>query len=364
MINKYLPLPMCILLASCTTPNNVNRLAPSQEIKYKSTEGYTHQFANSYNMPKAYPHTCEEDCYPKSPYIECQNDMETCQYIGKNPALSIDEERTFDVKWLGHASFSVTTPTGETILIDPVTGQFDWPVDWAFVHLAGGFYRNEPTAYQKQTLNDAKAVVYSHIHYDHFSKSDIEKIGNQPTYLTPLNFADYFPTGGYNIVEMPWYTQYGVGKTDVHFVPAHHFSNRLVVPMITNDDDETLWGGWVFKSADRQLFFAGDTGYSGHFKDIHAQYGDMDVCLIPIASYHHETHGKWYRNVHLTPEDALLAAKELNCGVMIPWGHGNMSWKMGDHTSHSALFRLLHMKNQLKSTTPLYILNEGEQVKL
>ncbi|MDK2596588.1 MBL fold metallo-hydrolase [Pseudoalteromonas obscura] len=364
MINKYLPLPMCILLASCATPNNVNRLEPSQEIKYKSTEGYTHQFANSYKMPETYPHTCVENCYPKSQYIECQNDMETCQYIGENPAFSINEQHTFDVKWLGHASFSVTTPTGETILIDPVTGQFDWPVDWAFVHLAGGFYRNEPTAYQKQTLNDAKAVVYSHIHYDHFSKSDIEKIGNQPTYLTPLNFADYFPTGGYNIVEMPWYTQYDVGQTGVHFVPAHHFSNRVVVPMITNDDDETLWGGWVFKSAGRQLFFAGDTGYSGHFKDIHAKYGDMDVCLIPIASYHHETHGKWYRNVHLTPEDALLAAKELNCGVMIPWGHGNMSWKMGDHSSHSALFRLLHMKTQLKSTTPLYILNEGEQVKL
>ena len=93
-------------------------------------------------------------------------------------------------------------------------------------------------------------------------------------------------------------------------------------------------------------------------------YGDIDVCLIPIASYYSKDDPNWYRYVHTTPEDALNAAQELNCKVMIPWGYGNSSWKMGDHSSHSALLRLLHMYNKMDSKVPLYILNEGESISL
>lgn len=59
-----------------------------------------------------------------------------------------------------------------------------------------------------------------------------------------------------------------------------------------------------------------------------------------------------------------FTAAELNCKVMIPWGYGNASWKMGDHSSHSALFRLLNMHKRLANKVPLYILNEGESIKL
>jgi len=49
---------------------------------------------------------------------------------------------------------------------------------------------------------------------------------------------------------------------------------------------------------------------------------------------------------------------------MIPWGYGNSSWQMGDHSSHSALLRLLHMHKKMNSQIPLYILNEGQSVAL
>jgi N-acyl-phosphatidylethanolamine-hydrolysing phospholipase D len=88
------------------------------------------------------------------------------------------------------------------------------------------------------------------------------------------------------------------------------------------------------------------------------------VCLLPISSYYSEESPDWYRKVHTTPEDALIAAEELNCKVMVPWGYGNSSWRMGDRSSHSSLFRLLHMQRQLNSTTPLYVLNEGDEVSL
>ena len=161
---------------------------------------------------------------------------------------------------------------------------------------------------------------------------------------------------------MAWYTSKKIGKTAIHFVPAHHFSNRIWVPYLYEDDNATLWGGWVFEHEGNTLFFAGDTGYSPHFKDIKARFGDIDVCLLPIASYFSETSPKWYRKVHTTPEDAIVASQDLGCKVVVPWGFGNASWMMGDKTSHSALFRLMKMKQQLNTTIPWVILNEGGQV--
>ena len=178
--------------------------------------------------------------------------------------------------------------------------------------------------------------------------------------MTPLGFAEHFPNNGYKITEMAWYSTKKMGDITIHFVPANHFSSRILVPFIHEDHDATLWGGWVLEQKGKKLFFAGDTGYSPHFKDIAKQYGDMDICLIPIASYHSDSSPKWYSKVHTTPEDALVAAADMNCKVMIPWGYGNSSWQMGDLTSHSALFRLMHMRDKLNAKTPLYIFNEGE----
>ncbi|MEC8350829.1 MAG: MBL fold metallo-hydrolase, partial [Pseudomonadota bacterium] len=205
---------------------------------------------------------------------------------------------------------------------------------------------------------------YSHIHYDHFNKADIEEIGNAPRYLVPLGFADNFPTGGFNISELAWYASTQINDLTIHALPAHHFSSRIMVPFIYDDHNKDLWNGWLLEQNGKTLFFAGDTGYSKHFQDIKQKYGEIDVCLMPIASYYHEEDGKWYRYVHTTPEDALNAAEELSCKVMIPWGYGNSSWQMGDHSSHSALLRLLNMQKQMNSQVPVYIMNEGEQISL
>lgn len=167
---------------------------------------------------------------------------------------------------------------------------------------------------------------------------------------------------------MAWYSQLQLGALKVHALPAHHFSNRIWVPFLYEDFGESSWNGWLLEFNGKKLFFAGDTGYSPHFFDIQQKYGDIDICLLPMASYHHDTDGDWYRYVHNTPEDALSAAVDLGCKLMIPWGYGNASWKMGDHSTHAPLQRLLTMQQRLKDQpqgqVPLLILNEGDKVKL
>ncbi|TMP31846.1 Zn-dependent hydrolase [Pseudoalteromonas rubra] len=359
MSKAHFLFPFTLFLGACTANQVAVEQSDQTVVKYKTSEGYTDRFANLYKQPETYPYTCEEACYPDTPLIQCQGDMEQCQYIGDRP--DIVPELGFYVKWLGHASFLLTMPDGQQVLVDPVSEQFDWPIDVGF-KLTGGFYRTEPDWPSEPELDQLSAVVYSHIHYDHFNKSDIDTLGTGPTYYTPLGFADYFSDGGYKIQEMAWYASAQNQGLTVHFVPAHHFSSRIIVPYITEDNDATLWGGWLFEFEGKTLFYAGDTGYSQHFRDIQQRYGNIDVCLLPIASYHHDEYAKWYRNVHLTPEDMLAAANDLNCKQVVPWGYGNMSWKMGDLTSHSALFRLLHVKQAIAPQQPLYILNEGESV--
>jgi len=348
------------VVTGCATPNNVTQIKGEQSVvKYTDEPGYEDRFSNLYDGFKAYPVTCEENCYPVSSDIDCEGEMQDCLFTGKNPEVTLNTG--FSIKWLGHASFILNTASGEQVLIDPVFGQFDWPVNWAF-RLSEGFNRNAPAAVSEEKLAQTDAVVYSHIHYDHFNKADIAELGPKPAYLVPLGFAEHFPDDGYTINEMAWYASANVGKTRVHFVPAHHFSSRIWVPYLYEDNDATLWGGWVFEHEGSTLFFAGDTGYSPHFKDIKARFGEIDVCLLPIASYFSESSPRWYRKVHTTPEDAIVAAEDLGCKAVVPWGYGNATWMMGDKSSHSALFRLLHMKAQLNPSMPWLIMNEGDSM--
>ncbi|MFC3032309.1 MBL fold metallo-hydrolase [Pseudoalteromonas fenneropenaei] len=349
-------------LCACSAANHVERVQDDTTVvAYRNNDSDSGVFRNLHPRVAVYPENCTEDCYPETPAVACQAMGENCQFVGAQPRPKL--VTGFTIQWFGHASFMIETPDKQQWLLDPVSKQFDWPVDVAF-KLAGGFYRNEPSWLSESQLQATDAVFYSHIHYDHFNKDDIAAIGTQAQYFTPLNFADYFPDGGYRIREMAWYGRSQLGEMKIHFVPANHFSGRIWVPFIYDDNEKTLWGGWLFEHQGKKLFFAGDTGYSAHFQEIRAKYGEIDVCLMPIASYHHPEKSIWYRYVHTTPEDALVAAQELGCKVMIPWGYGNVSWKMGDISSHSALLRLLHMKQKLKSDVPVYVLNEGESLVL
>lgn len=361
MVSTGVLLGSALLLSACSAPNRVQQHIASNAVIEQIGEGeYKGRYRNLYRPAKGYPTypvTCAADCYPAHPAVSCKTPGQDCQYTGVQRAPEL--KTGYSLQWLGHASFLVQTPDGQQLLFDPVFGQFDWPVSWA-QHFAGIIKRPYMPKLTAEQLANIDAVLYSHLHYDHFSHASIAQIGNKATYYLPMGMADYMPRGGYNIIEQAWYSHSQQGGLNIHLMPAHHFNSRKLF----NDDNRALWGGWLLEHAGKTLFFAGDTGYSAHFSDIKQRYGDIDICLLPIASYHHEENGDWYRYVHTTPEDALVAAAELGCKVMIPWGYGNASWQMGDISSHSPLLRLLHMQQQLQSTVPLLILNEGDSVSL
>lgn len=344
---------LTLVLTGCSA-NSVTTI----EKESQPTNEKTERFQNLDAGKKSYPLTCRQDCYKPRSDIQCGSDG-LCQYTGNKKAFLGGTD--FSVKWLGHAAFVIKTSSGETFLTDPVFNDFDWPVNWLF-SLVGGEQRKVNVEPDPELIDATDAVLYSHIHYDHFNKSDIETIGRKPGYLVPLNLADHFPSIGANITELGWFSSKKIGDSLVTAVPAHHFSSRTLVPFIYEDNNKDSWNAWLIENKGKTLLFAGDTGYSEHFKVINKRYGDIDVCLLPIASYYSEESPEWYRYVHLTPEDALTAAAELNCKVFIPWGYGNASWGMGDLSSHSALTRFLNMAEKFGTSAEIVILKEGESL--
>ncbi|MCD6061580.1 MAG: hypothetical protein K0S16_1891, partial [Moraxellaceae bacterium] len=86
--------------------------------------------------------------------------------------------------------------------------------------------------------------------------------------------------------------------------PAQHFSGRGV-----RDRDMTLWGGLWVETEAGSLFFAGDTGYGPHFREIAERLGQPRLALLPIGAYE----PYWFMGpVHMNPDDAVRAHCDLD----------------------------------------------------
>ena len=238
------------------------------------------------------------------------------------PDFNTLQNPTHDVQitWIRHASFLIQLGGKFQILIDPVLEQYDG--------LAGSFAKytaiEAPNAKSPLSAEDLPfaggsenpgqnatvIVTISHDHYDHLSYRTLKKLPENAWYYVPHGLESEFPSRYSNVIGMDWYTQDTIGDLTIHFLPANHGSG-----IYSHEQNQTLWGGWLFEWNDYRIYFAGDTGYSAVFKDIKSRVGEVDICLMPIAAW-------YWRHRHFAPEDAVQAAKDLSCKVFVPWGWG------------------------------------------
>jgi L-ascorbate metabolism protein UlaG (beta-lactamase superfamily) len=98
------------------------------------------------------------------------------------------------------------------------------------------------------------------------------------------------------------------------FTPAQHWSTRGA-----GGKNHTLWGGLWLATAQRSVFFAGDTGYSPWFAEIRRRYGSPMVALLPIGAYE----PRWFMSdQHMNPDDAARAHRDLAPGLSIAMHFG------------------------------------------
>ncbi|MCQ6280747.1 MBL fold metallo-hydrolase [Bacillus sp. EB600] len=254
-------------------------------------------------------------------------------------------KQDFSITWIGHSSFLIQF-AGVNILTDPV---------WA--KRMGLQKRLTEPGLPIEKLPEIDIVLISHGHYDHLDFPTLKKLRGDITYYVPIGLKALFIRKGYQrIVEANWWELFSYKSLKITFVPAQHWTKRTLT-----DTNKSHWGGWVIESTEteRNVYFAGDSGYFRGFKEIGKRF-DIDVVLMPIGAYEPE----WFMAVsHINPEDAIKAYLELKGRKFIPMHYG--AYRLADDTGPEALARFLKEWERLElDKKQLDILKIGESLWL
>jgi L-ascorbate metabolism protein UlaG (beta-lactamase superfamily) len=203
------------------------------------------------------------------------------------------------VTFIGHATFLIQTAAAN-ILTDPVYSERASP----FTRVGPRRVRQPGVAFDD--LPDISVVLLSHNHYDHCDLRTLRALDRRfhPLVVTPLNNGSLVGSAGIRrIREADWWQDAPGAALPILVTPAQHFSARGPF-----DRNRALWSGFIVAAGDRRIFFAGDSGYGPHFREIRERVGPIDIALLPIGAYE----PRWFmQDIHMTPAEAVQAHLDL-----------------------------------------------------
>jgi L-ascorbate metabolism protein UlaG (beta-lactamase superfamily) len=233
-------------------------------------------------------------------------------------ALKSPASRELRAAWFGHASVLVELD-GVRIMTDPVFSDAVSPVP----PIGPERFHRPPIALEDVTGIDA--VVISHDHYDHLDMKTVQHLAPQGTHFyVPLGIGAHLQRWGVprtQIHEMDWWQEARINGVRIVCTPARHYSGRKRM------NNPTLWASWTIRGTGRNVYFSGDTGYAGHFKEIRRRLGRMDLTLMKIGAY-----GETWLDIHMDPESAVQAHLDLDADTLLPihWATFNLSYHSWD----------------------------------
>jgi len=245
--------------------------------------------------------------------------------------------------WLGHASFLLRAG-GRTLLFDPC--------------LKGPrFLRRLAALPMAPEALAVDFVLVSHGHYDHLDLATLKVLPGAPGALVPLRLGALVAEGNPRMAvqEAGWYQRYDTGPDlQVTLLPAQHWHRRGL-----NDHNASLWGSFRVQWGGKALYFAGDTGYNGHFQEIREQMGPVDVALLPIGAY---DPAYLMQPSHLNPEEAWRAFRDLEARTLVPMHFG--TFDLSDEPRGEPLRRLLAAEAEDGAPGAIRPLDVGEVLYL
>ncbi|HEX9985168.1 MAG TPA: MBL fold metallo-hydrolase [Thermoanaerobaculia bacterium] len=231
---------------------------------------------------------------------------------GPPPAQRVAEG--IRVTWVNHATILVQMD-GVNFLTDPIWSERTSPVSFA------GPKRHRPPGLRFEDLPPIDAVLVSHNHYDHLDLPTLRRLG-KTRIVTPLgNSALMARHGVPSGHDLDWWQSVQItDRVKVTLVPAQHFCSRGM-----SDRDRTLWGGFVISGPSGHAFFAGDTGWGTHFKEIGDRFQPMRLAMLPIGAYL----PRWFmKRIHIDPAEAVDAHYALRAQTSMAMHFG--TWDLGD----------------------------------
>ena len=228
-----------------------------------------------------------------------------------------DTSDTVKFTWLGHATV-LASINGKTILFDPVFSESAAPVSWAVK-------RYQPPAIGIEELPPIDFIVISHDHYDHLDMNAVKFFKESNTrFLVPLGVASHLEYWGISrdkVTEFDWWQSRNIAGITFTCAPAQHFSGRTGTIAM----QKTLWSSWAVRTEATSVYFSGDSGYAGHFKEIGDRLGPFDLTFIDAGQYNE----RW-RQVHNLPPEVMDAFDDLRGDILVPIGWGMFTLALHD----------------------------------
>jgi L-ascorbate metabolism protein UlaG (beta-lactamase superfamily) len=211
--------------------------------------------------------------------------------------------------WFGHSSYFMQLD-GKNFLIDPVFSGHASPVFFTTRSFAGT---------DNYSVEDMPAIDYlllTHDHYDHLDYKTIQELRPKiKKVITGLGVGAHLERWGYEsstMKELDWdeFLQLENGFT-IHTTTARHFSGRNF------KRNSSLWLSMILTTPTFKIFVGGDSGYGTHFKAIGEQFGPFDLAILENGQYN-----KYWRHIHMFPEETVQAAIDLKAKKLLPlhWG--------------------------------------------
>src|SRR5881409_782897 len=172
------------------------------------------------------------------------------------------------VTFVGHATFLIQVAS-TNLLIDPVYSERASPVSFA------GPRRVRAPGVRFDDLPSVSLVLVSHNHYDHCDLGTLRALDRRfhRQLVAPIGNGRLLRSAGIGRVEeIDWWQRASAAPLPVTLTPAQHFSARSMF-----DRNRALWGGFLIEAGGHRIFFAGDTGYGAHFREIGARLGPIDL---------------------------------------------------------------------------------------
>lgn len=184
-----------------------------------------------------------------------------------------------NIKWFGHASFTITdASSGNRIyFIDP----YELP----------------------QSLNDKADLIFiTHAHHDHLSLGDIDHILKAETIVvaTPDSLAQLRIPDAQKFEVIP-NNEYEVKGTKFETVPAYntHPEKQNFHPKSNN------WVGYILFVNNQKIYHAGDTDFIPEMRNLASK--KLDIAMLPMG-------GTYTMDV----DEAIEAANAIKAKITIP----------------------------------------------
>ena len=248
------------------------------------------------------------------------------------------KRRQVAVTWIGHASFLIQF-TDLNVLIDPNFA------NWLFL-----LKRIKRAGLKIRDLPPIDLVLLTHAHFDHFHKPTLRKLPAPKIGVMPWGVGDLAQNLGFSrVIELDWWESFSQRDWKVTFTPSQHWGAR------TLRDSHRGYGGFVLEHQGRKIYHAGDSAYFGGFKEIGERLAP-EIALLPIGAYHPES----FRRVHMGPDEAVKAFRDLRARWMVPMHYG--TFRLSFEALDEPLRWLREIAARENLTKKLRVLNEGTPV--